>query len=53
MIEMIFDADSRPTDSRFLQSNPAFAQQSGIRDAHGKRMRVIAPDHDLRAGSAP
>ena len=53
MIEMIFDTDSRPTDSRFLPSNPAFKQQSGIRDAHGKRMREIAPDHDLRAGSAP
>ena len=53
MTEMIFDADSRPIDSRFLQSNPALEQQFGIRDAHGKRMREIAPDHDLRAGSAP
>ena len=53
MTEMIFDADSRPIDSGFLQSSPTFERQSGIRDAHGKRMREIEPDHDLYAGSAP
>ena len=48
VIEMIFDADTRPTDYRFLQINPAFERHTGIRDAQGKRMREIAPDHEAR-----
>ena len=46
VIEMIYDADSRPIDYRFQQINPAFEQHTGIRDALGKRMREIAPDHE-------
>ena len=46
VIEMIFDADNRPADFRFLETNPAFEKQSGLRDAQGKRMREMAPDHD-------
>ena len=48
VIEMIFDADSRPIDYRFLQVNPAFEQHTGIRNAQGQRMREIAPDHEVR-----
>ena len=46
VIQMIFDADNRPADFRFLETNPAFEKQSGLRDAQGKRMREMAPDHD-------
>ena len=46
VIEMIFDADNRPADFRFLETNPAFEKQSGLRDAQGRRMREMAPDHD-------
>ena len=46
VIEMIFDADARPADYRFLEVNPAFEKHTGIRDAAGKRMREIAPDYD-------
>lgn len=45
VITMLFD-DTQPTDYRFVQVNPAFAKQSGFRDAEGKRMRELAPDHD-------
>ena len=41
---MIFDEHDKPVDFRFLEVNPAFEKQSGIRDATGRRMREIAPD---------
>ncbi|HEU5136666.1 MAG TPA: ATP-binding protein [Steroidobacteraceae bacterium] len=45
-IEMIFDAAGKPVDYRFLEINPAFERQTGLRDAQGKRMRELAPDHE-------
>jgi PAS domain S-box-containing protein len=45
-IEMIFDAAGKPVDYRFLEINPAFAQQTGLHDAQGKLMRDLAPDHE-------
>lgn len=44
VIEVIFDEKSRPTDYRFLEVNPVFEKQTGIKDAKGRRMREIAPD---------
>ena len=46
VVEMIFDADTLPADYRFLEVNPAFEKHTGIRNAQGKRMREIAPDHE-------
>ena len=46
VIEVIFDADGRPCDYRFLETNPAFAGQTGLVDAVGRRMRDIAPEHE-------
>jgi PAS domain S-box-containing protein len=46
VIELIFDGQSNPVDYRFLETNPAFEAQTGIRDAIGRRMREIAPDHE-------
>ena len=43
VIEMAFDARRKATDYRFLEVNPAFEAQTGIRDAVGKRAREIAP----------
>jgi PAS domain S-box-containing protein len=45
-IEMIFDAGGRPVDYRFLEINPAFEKQTGLKNAQGKRMRELAPDHE-------
>jgi PAS domain S-box-containing protein len=45
-IEVIFDACGKPVDYRFLEINPAFEKQTGLRDAQGKLMRDIAPDHE-------
>ena len=46
VIEVIFDGDGRPCDYRFLETNPAFAGQSGLVDAVGRRMRDLAPEHE-------
>ena len=44
VIEMIFDASGKAVDYRFLEVNPSFEKQSGLRDATGKRMREFAAD---------
>ena len=45
-IEVLFDDNEKPVDYRFLMVNPAFARQTGIPDAAGRRMRDIAPLHE-------
>jgi len=45
-IEMIFDANGQPVDYRFLEINPAFEKQTGLRNAQGKSMRDLAPNHE-------
>ncbi len=46
LIEMIYDEHENPMDWRFLETNPAFEKQTGLRDGVGKRMRELAPDHE-------
>ncbi len=46
IIEMIFDEQEKPVDYRFLEINPSFEKQTGLRDARGKRMRELAPQHE-------
>ena len=46
IIEVLFDADERPIDYLFLEINPAFEAQTGLRNAQGKRMRELAPNHE-------
>jgi PAS domain S-box-containing protein len=46
IIEMIFDDQQKPVDYRFLEINPSFEKQTGLRDAVGKRMRELAPQHE-------
>jgi PAS domain S-box-containing protein len=45
-IEMIFDESDKPIDYRFLEVNPSFEKQTGIKNPRGKRMREIAPEHE-------
>jgi PAS domain S-box-containing protein len=44
VLEMIFDADDRPVDYRFLETNPAFEEQTGLVNAVGQRVRTLVPD---------
>ena len=46
VIEMLFDKNDKPVDFQFLEVNPSFAQQTGLRGAVGKRMRDLAADHE-------
>jgi len=46
IIEMTFDADGRGLDYCFLEVNPAFEAQTGLKDAAGKWMRELAPAHE-------
>src|SRR4051794_28271531 len=43
IIQVIFDANENPVDYRFLEVNPAFVRQTGLREATGRRMRELAP----------
>jgi PAS domain S-box-containing protein len=45
IIEVIFDAGV-PVDYRFLEINPAFERQTGLRNAKGQLMRELAPEHE-------
>ena len=46
VVEVLFDADDRPLDYRFLEVNPAFEAQTGLLNAQGKLMRELAPEHE-------
>jgi PAS domain S-box-containing protein len=45
-IEVLYDRNEKPVDYRFLQVSPSFERQTGIKNAAGRRMREIAPQHE-------
>jgi PAS domain S-box-containing protein len=46
LIDVIFDAAGKPVDYRFLEANPAFTKQSGIREPVGRTMRELVPGNE-------
>ncbi|MEG4213765.1 PAS domain-containing protein [Microcoleus sp. Pol14C6] len=44
IIEMLFDANEKPIDYRFLEVNPAFVKQTGLEQAVGKTARQMLPE---------
>lgn len=44
IIEMLFDAENKPVDYRFLEYNPVFEKQTGLKDAMGKTARELIPN---------
>lgn len=46
IVKMLLDDEDRPVDYRFLLINSAFEAQTGLRDALGKSMRAMRPDHE-------
>ena len=46
IIQVLFDSENRPVDYVFVAVNPAFEKQTGIRNAIGRRMREISPEHE-------
>ena len=45
-IQVLFDEEGRPFDYRFLSANAAFERQTGLRDAIGRRVKAMVPDHE-------
>nr|WP_246603214.1 PAS domain S-box protein [Falsiroseomonas tokyonensis] len=46
IIEVLFGADGRPDDYRFIEVNAAFERHTGLHDVIGRRMRELMPDHE-------
>ena len=46
LIHIILDERGEPVDYRFVETNAAFENQTGLRDAIGKRVRELVPDLD-------
>ena len=46
IIEMLFDAQGKPCDYRFLEANPAFERNTGLVNAVGRTVRDFVPNHD-------
>lgn len=44
VIEPLFDASGRAVDYRYLETNQAFEQQSGLHDAIGKTVKELVPE---------
>ena len=43
VVEVLFDAGGQPVDYRFLETNPAFDQQTGLAGAVGRTARELVP----------
>ena len=48
IIEMIFDAEGKPVDWRYLESNPAHEEYTRMRDVEGKLISQLAPKSEQR-----
>jgi PAS domain S-box-containing protein len=44
VVEVLFDKNNTPIDYRFLEMNPAFETQSGLKQAKGKTVRQLLPN---------
>jgi PAS domain S-box-containing protein len=44
ILQMILDDAGRPSDYRFLESNPVFERETGLRDAVGRTARELVPN---------
>ncbi|HEX8549167.1 MAG TPA: PAS domain S-box protein, partial [Cytophagaceae bacterium] len=48
IIEMIFDSHENPIDYIFIETNPVFESQTGLKDAAGKTVRSLVPELESR-----
>ena len=46
VIQVLFDAQGAAVDYLFVETNRAFDQQTGLKDAVGRTMRSFAPEHE-------
>lgn len=45
-IEVLFDREGKAVDYLFIETNPAFDKHVQLKEAEGKTMKEIAPDHE-------
>ncbi|MET0399050.1 MAG: PAS domain-containing protein [Longimicrobiaceae bacterium] len=43
LVKVVFDADERPVDYRFVETNRAFELQTGLSDVRGRSARELVP----------
>ena len=46
VIEVLFDETEKAIDYRFVEVNPAFEQQTGLKNVEGRRVRELVPQHE-------
>jgi PAS domain S-box-containing protein len=46
VVEMIYDAQGKPVDYRFVEVNPTFEKHTGLKNALGKTIRELVPGHE-------
>ena len=46
IIEMLFDENEKPIEYIFVETNPAFEKQTGLKNVVGKRIRELAPENE-------
>ncbi|KFC65850.1 ATP-binding protein [Massilia sp. LC238] len=46
IVDVVYDDTGKPIDYRFLDVNPAFEAQTGLKNARGKSVRQLVPDSD-------
>ncbi|PHQ64150.1 MAG: hybrid sensor histidine kinase/response regulator [Sphingobium sp.] len=46
IVEVLFDDQGEPSDYVFVEANPAFERQTGLKNAVGRSMRSLAPAHE-------
>ncbi|ALN75713.1 PAS domain S-box protein [Aureimonas sp. AU20] len=46
ILDLRFDDDGHPIDYRFLEVNPAFERQTGLKGVVGQWMKSLAPGHE-------
>lgn len=46
IIEVMFDEEGKAYDYRFLETNPVFTKQTGLKDVIGKSTLELVPDHE-------
>jgi PAS domain S-box-containing protein len=44
ILQLTFDKEQKPIDYRFIEINPAFEQQTGMKNALGRTIRELVPD---------
>jgi PAS domain S-box-containing protein len=44
ILQLTFDEEQKPIDYRFMEVNPAFEHQTGIKNALGRTIRELVPD---------